>query len=142
MRGRIQDCAPNEAIVQAQEAIRWANHLVILYPLWLGTMPALLKGFLEQAFRPGFGFKSKSVGWPKPQFIGKSARVIVTMGMPEVAYRWYYRSHSLKSLERNVLKFCSVSPVRDTVFGMVDTVSPETRLGWLDEIKNLGEYAE
>ena len=64
------------------------------------------------------------------------------MGMPEVAYRWYYRSHSLKSLERNVLKFCSVSPVRDTVFGMVDTVSPETRLGWLDEIKNLGEYAE
>ncbi len=47
--------APAPSIVSAQEAIRWADHLVIVYPLWLGAMPALLKGFLEQVFRPGFG---------------------------------------------------------------------------------------
>jgi putative NADPH-quinone reductase len=53
--------APPEIQI-AQEAIRWAEHLVIVYPLWLGTMPALLKGFLEQAFRPGFAFDTKPKG--------------------------------------------------------------------------------
>src|SRR5262245_5661905 len=42
---------PPQSIVDAQETIRWADHLVIVYPLWGGTMPALLKGFFEQAFR-------------------------------------------------------------------------------------------
>ena len=45
------------ALAPAVEAIKWANHLVILYPLWLGSMPALLKAFLEQVFRPGVAFE-------------------------------------------------------------------------------------
>ena len=47
---------PPGPIKQAQDSIEWANHLMILYPLWLGGMPALLKAFLEQVFRPGFAF--------------------------------------------------------------------------------------
>jgi putative NADPH-quinone reductase len=45
------------AIAKAQEALRWAEHVVIFYPLWLGDVPALLKGFLEQVARPEFGFR-------------------------------------------------------------------------------------
>jgi len=132
----------SDDIRDAQEAIRWADHLVIFYPLWLGTMPALLKGYLEQIFRPGFGFdNSEGAQWPKQALKGRTARVVVTMGMPEAAYRWYYFAHSLKSLERNILKFCGISPVRDTVLGMVDTVSSETRLEWLDDMQSLGERA-
>ena len=56
--------APPE--IQIAQAIHWAEHLVIVYPLWLGTMPALLKGFLEQAFRPGFAFDPGAMGlWDK-----------------------------------------------------------------------------
>lgn len=44
------------ALVPAQDAIKWAEHLVLFFPLWLGDMPALLKGFLEQVARPGFAF--------------------------------------------------------------------------------------
>lgn len=47
-----------ESLKQAQEDIAWAQHLVLFFPLWLGDMPALLKGFLEQIARPGFAFKS------------------------------------------------------------------------------------
>src|SRR5688572_33315479 len=46
-----------ESIRHAQETVAWADHLIILYPLWLGAMPALLKGFLEQVLRPGFAMK-------------------------------------------------------------------------------------
>jgi len=85
---------PN-AIRQAQETIEWAEHLVIFYPLWLGAMPALLKGFLEQVLRPGFAIKVEPNGaWGK-LLTGKSARIVVTMGMPAFVYRWYFGAHSL-----------------------------------------------
>src|SRR5690349_21424932 len=44
-----EGAAAPAAIADAQAAIAWAEHLVITYPLWLGGMPALAKGFLEQA---------------------------------------------------------------------------------------------
>lgn len=75
--------APPVVIQEAQETIRWAEHLVIIYPLWLGAMPAILKGFFEQVFRPGFAIaKSDSGMLGKKLLKGKSARIVVTMGMP------------------------------------------------------------
>src|SRR3546814_9849412 len=59
----------------------WADHLVILYPLWLGDVPALLKGFLEQILRPGFAIDEGSTGMSAKLLTGRSARIIVTMGM-------------------------------------------------------------
>jgi putative NADPH-quinone reductase len=109
-----------EAIGQTQAAIAWANHLVILYPLWLGAMPALLKGFLEQVLRPGFAFDYRSKGMPKKLLTGKSARIVVTMGMPALVYRWYFGAHSLKSLERNILRFVGIGPIRASLIGMVE----------------------
>src|SRR5437868_6140112 len=47
-----QTGTPVGAIADAQAAIRRAGHLAIFYPLWLGDVPALLKGFLEQVARP------------------------------------------------------------------------------------------
>jgi putative NADPH-quinone reductase len=45
------------SLVAAAESIKWCEHLVLVMPLWLGTMPALLKAFLEQVMRPGFAFQ-------------------------------------------------------------------------------------
>lgn len=92
---------PVEDIKRAQEIIAWANHLVIIYPLWLGTMPALLKAFLEQVARPGFAISRETggVSW-KRMPAGRSARVVITMGMPTLVYRWWFGAHSLKNLER------------------------------------------
>ena len=128
-----------EPLREAQGLIRWANHIVIIYPLWLGTMPALLKAFLEHVFRPGFGFEAESKGWPKKLLNGRSSRIIVTMGMPAFLYRWYFGAHSLKSLERSILKFCGISPNRETLFGMIDSVGREKRIAWLEKIELLGQ---
>jgi putative NADPH-quinone reductase len=86
---------PPEAILHAQETIAWAGHLVIFYPLWLGTMPALLKGFLEQALRPGFAYAPpQEAGMMKGLLKERSARIVVSMGMPALIYRWYFGAHS------------------------------------------------
>ena len=128
-----------EALEKAQDSIAWAEHLVILYPLWLGSMPALLKGFLEQVMRPGFAIATPEMGGMGHKLLrGKSARVVVTMGMPTLVYRWYFRAHSLKSLERNILKFCGISPVKETLIGMVEDGGSRHYEKWVGKLKELG----
>jgi putative NADPH-quinone reductase len=131
---------PPDAIRPAQEAIAWADHLVILYPLWLGDLPALIKGFLEQVLRPEFAFTKTAPDRPaKKRLTGRSARVVVTMGMPAFAYRWFYRAHSLRNLERNILKFCGIGPVRSSLIGMVEAADGRRRARWLVKMRGLGK---
>lgn len=129
---------PPPLIRQCQDNIGWADHLLIVYPLWLGTMPALLKGFFEQVFRPGFAMEMENGGmkW-KRLLTGKSARIIVTMGMPAFIYRWYFGAHSLKSLERNILRFSGVGPIKESLIGMVEG-NPVRRERWLAKMFLLG----
>ncbi|CAH1652329.1 Putative NADPH-quinone reductase [Hyphomicrobiales bacterium] len=121
----------------AQEAILAAEHIVIVFPLWLGTMPALVKAFLEQVMRPGFAF-GYDKGVPKTKLAGRSARLVVTMSMPVMAYRWWYFGHGLKALQHNILRFVGISPVRESLFGMVVGVNDATRRKWLDDMRKLG----
>ncbi|MEO7675045.1 MAG: NAD(P)H-dependent oxidoreductase, partial [Pyrinomonadaceae bacterium] len=70
-------------LLAAQESIKWADHLVWVYPIWWGTMPALLKGFLDRALLPGFAFKYRpNSRWWDKFLTGRSARMIVTMDAP------------------------------------------------------------
>lgn len=125
---------------QAQEDIRWAEHLVLFFPLWLGDMPALLKGFLEQVARPGFAFEREgsSAAFTKKGLSGRSARIVVTMGMPALVYRWYFRAHSVKSLERNILGFVGIKPVHETLIGGVGDLGEESAKTWLAKLRQLG----
>ncbi len=128
-----------ESLQQAQQIIQSAQHLVIIYPLWLGSMPAYLKAFIEQVFRPGFAADKGNDGqlWKK-LLTGKTAHIIVTMGMPAFIFRWYYLAHSLKSLERNILQFCGIKPTHETLIGMVDALDASKRQQWLEKMEVLG----
>jgi putative NADPH-quinone reductase len=72
---------------------------------------------------------------------GKTARIVVTMGMPAAVYRWYFGAHSLKSLRRNVLSFVGIRPVRATLIGLVEASSAKRRSGWLAKLRQLGAAA-
>jgi putative NADPH-quinone reductase len=131
------DCMP-ESVRAAQEAIAWAEHLVVLYPLWLGDMPAVLKGFFEQVLRPGFAIgKAESGGFGTKLLKGKTARVVVTMGMPGFLYRWYFGAHSLRSM----LGICGVGPIRSNLFGLVEAGRPARQQRWLGKMRRLGTGA-
>lgn len=128
----------------AQDDIAWAEHIVLFFPLWLGDMPAVLKGFLEQVARPGFAFTREEGGspWGNKALTGRSARVVVTMGMPAIVYRWYFRAHSIKSLERNILGFVGIAPVHETLIGLTGNMKSEDAARWLGKLRRLGFRAE
>ncbi|SON58308.1 putative NADPH-quinone reductase (modulator of drug activity B) [Hartmannibacter diazotrophicus] len=133
---------PPATIADVQAALLAADHLVIVFPLWLGGMPALLRGLLEQTLRPAFAFEDAPGGWPKGKLKGRSVRLIVTMGMPAFAYRFFFLAHGVKMMERNILKFVGMGPVRKTYIGMVEELKADTSEKILAKIAGLGRKGE
>jgi putative NADPH-quinone reductase len=131
---------PPASLKPAADAIVAADHIVLVFPLWLGTMPALAKAFLEQVIRPGVAFSYEKYG-AKKLLAGRSAHIVVTLGMPAWLYRTFYCSHGIRGLRRNVFKFVGFSPVRTTMFGMVENASDPTKSRWLDNMRKNGAKA-
>jgi len=130
------------SLESAQADMAWAEHIVFFFPLWLGDMPALLKGFLEQVARPGFAFRKEGKNPLGMKALGgRSARIVVTMGMPSLVYRWYFGAHSVKSLERNVLGFVGIAPIHRTLIGTVDRLQKKGVAKWEEKLRELGATA-
>jgi putative NADPH-quinone reductase len=128
-----------ETIQWAQHDIAWADHVVLFFPLWIADVPAILKGFIEQTFRPGFAIAYNANGRGVKKLLGgKSARLVVTMGMPALIYRWRFGEHALKSYKQ-LLHMCGFSPVEETLIGGVADASEYTRRAWFDQMASIVE---
>lgn len=126
-------------LVEFQQEIENADHLVFIYPNWWGTMPALLKGFIDRVFLPGFAFKYQEKSpFPKKLLTGKSARVFVTMDTPPFIYKWFYRAPGHDSFKNRVLKFSGIKPVSITSFGSIRSSTDLQRKKWLKTTKKMG----
>lgn len=134
--GQPQDLEPD--LLAAQQAILWADHLLFVYPTWWGGMPALLKGFIDRVFLPGFAFKYRNGSslWDK-LLSGRSAQLLVTMDSPPWYYRWINRMPGHHQMKRTILEFCGISPVLVHSFGPVRGSSPELRQRWLAKVSKL-----
>ena len=129
-----------EDLVRARELITWADHLVFVYPTWWGTVPALLKGFLDRVFTGGFAFNEIEGGTGyEPLLGGKTARLITTRDTPGWVYRWVYRQPGHNAMKRATLNFCGIEPVRVASYGPVKAAGKEEREGWLERERRAGE---
>jgi len=129
-----------QGLIDTQHLIKWADHLVFVYPTWWGTVPALLKGFIDKVFLPGFGFKYRkdSVWWDK-LLKGKSARLIVTMDTPPWYFRLFYGRPGHNAMKKSTLEFCGVKPVKIISIGPVKHSKKSKRIAWLTQVQKLGE---
>ena len=126
-------------ITRAQKLIATADHLVFVYPTWWGTMPALLKGFLDRVLTPGFAFEHIEGGTGyAPLLNGKSAHIITTMDSPKWVYRFIYRSPGHNAMRRATLEFCGIKPVRILSFGPVRKSTVAQREQWIQQMKDEG----
>ena len=125
---------------KSQEDILWADHLVFVYPSWWGTMPAMMKGFIDRVFLPGFAFKYRkdSLLWDK-LLTGKTARLIVTMDAPPWYFRWVNKRPGHNAMKNSILKFCGVKPVKISSIGPIKSASDQKLEGGREKIRRLGE---
>lgn len=136
----IQELEPD--LVSAQAAITWAQHIVFVYPIWWGAMPALLKGFIDRIFLPGFAFKfhEGSQFWDR-LLSGRSAHLLVTMDTPPWYFRWIYRMPGHNQMKRTILEFCGIKPVTISSFGSIKNSSQKKREKWLGQVSAYGHQA-
>jgi putative NADPH-quinone reductase len=127
-------------VQRAQAGVTWADHIVVVHPLWLGSAPALFKTFCEQVFRYGFALPAPTPDSKMPAGLlkGRSARIIVTMGMPALVYRLGFGAFGVRSFERSVLWLAGMRPIRRTLIGQVEGAA-EIRQRALHKVRRLGE---
>ncbi len=125
-------------LVKAQELIKEADHIVWIFPIWWGGMPAILKGFIDRTFLSGFGFQYRkdSMLWDK-LLSGKTARIIITMDAPSWYYKFVLKNHSVRQLKKSILEFCGIKVKGVTYLGKVRFRKETEITKFLDKIELL-----
>lgn len=127
-------------LIASWEKIKWAEHIVFIYPIWWGGMPAIMKGFFDRVFLPGFAFayRENSVWWDK-LLVGKSAHIIATMDTPYLYFRLVYGNPAINQLKKTTLEFCGIKLVKVTVFSPIKRVKEEVLKKYLNKTEQLGK---
>lgn len=140
----IQELEPDLRLMQ--EAIKWADHLVVIYPNWWCTMPALLKGLFDRFWLPGFAFNmrkhndgSPAAGWIK-RMNGKTARVFVLSGTHPF-FIWMLFGDYTNEIKNGILWFAGFK-VKVSRFGPTDHSPAWKAHEWLRKAGKLGKLAE
>lgn len=127
---------------RSRQEVVWADHILIVYPVWWGTMPALLKGWLDRVLQPGFAFAEREDGGWEGLLGGRSATLIVTMDTPRWIFGGMLHSCSIRALRDATLRFCGVGPVRVMIFSPIRSSTPELRQRWLERARREGHDLE
>lgn len=137
------DATPLEPdLIAWQEAVAWADHILIVHPYWWGAMPTKAKAVIHRALAPGFAFKyhRRGLGWDK-LLTGKTADVMITSDTPPLLDTLLYWRPGRRVLINQILGFCGVKTRRALQFGSVKTAAPEKIRAWIDRARTLGVRA-
>ncbi len=139
----IQELEPD--LKEVQEAIKWADHMVVVYPNWWCTMPALLKGLFDRLWLPGFAFNMRknsagkqTVGWHK-RLKGKTARVFVLSGTHPLLI-WIFFGDYTNEIKKGILWFAGFKP-KVTHFGPTDQAPEWMKNNWRKKVAWLAKRA-
>jgi len=125
-------------LLKAQENILWCEKWVIFYPVWWGSVPALLKGFLDRTLHSGFAYKYHDSGpfWDK-LLKGRSAQLITTCDAPALWLYFMYRNSDINTMKQATLKFCGFGTVQTTRFDRIRSRSKEELDKMIVKVKKL-----
>jgi NAD(P)H dehydrogenase (quinone) len=132
----IQEIEPDLKEVQAD--IKWAEHIVIFYPTWWSSMPAILKGFFDRAWIPGFAYHfHPRMGWDK-LLKGRTGRVVITMDSWPMVSRVMF-GDSTNEIGKAILGFAGIHPVKIEKIGNLKHISEKKRQALIDKVFYLGK---
>ena len=125
----------------AWQKIQAADHLVWVFPLWWGFMPAKLKGLIDRLFLPGLAFAypdGKKQGYPEPLLAGRTAHLITTLDYPVWFYRWFLGAAGTQVMRKLILAFVGITTTRTTYIGPIQNSTMAFREKWLQRVQAYG----
>lgn len=133
----IQALEPD--LIALQDKFRNADHIVIVYPNWWCTMPAILKGLFDRFWLPGFAFNfNKQTKKIEKHLVGKTGRVIIISGSHSPFKTWWQFGDFTNEIQYGILEFAGIR-TNVSAFGPAEKVTEEVRTKWLKEVELLGK---
>mgnify|MGYP002513612029 FL=1 len=116
--------------------MRWAEHVVMIFPIWWMTMPAMVKGFVDKVIFPGIVYKMDGGKLVSLLSSLKQVTVITTMNTPADVYKEMFDNSIEGSLIKGTFNQIGIHDIRWISLNMVKQVGDEKRWVWLDEIEH------
>jgi len=139
LKGFAESKAVDPKVLEYQERLKDADHLVFIFPVWWELMPAMTKGFIDKVIYPGVAYhndQSRRIPRMVKAFDKiKSVTVITTMNTPSLMYRLLFGNAIKKSLFTGTLWKTGYTNRKWISLNMVKFVSPEKRQRWLLKIE-------
>lgn len=134
---KIQKCEKDLKTVQRD--IKWADHIVLFYPNWWSSMPAVLKGLFDRIWLPGFAFQFHKIGWDK-LLKGRTGRVFLTLdNTTSIAYLLF--GDYTNEIRNGLLEFAGIQPTQITRIGRIKFRSERSIRRQITRVYRMGRRA-
>ncbi len=125
-----------------QGLITSSGNLVFLFPVWWFRAPAILEGFFDKVFVPGFGYRFKQVigkyGIPVPLLKDKNVLAVITHGAPALPVKTIYANAVKYRFLLGFLSFCFyLWRCKIVQLWAVPFVKPTVREKYLRKVENI-----
>ncbi|HML84367.1 MAG TPA: NAD(P)H-dependent oxidoreductase [Bacteroidales bacterium] len=115
-----------------QNKIAEADVLVIIYPVWWTSMPAILKGYIDRVFQYGFAYKAGSNGI-EGMLHGKKVVLFSSTGQPKEAYQNGMYNAMNMTTNTGIFEFCGIEVLDHVYFPSIMTVTDEIRSQYIEQ---------
>lgn len=138
LKAFVEHTAVDPQVIDYQERIRTADHLIFIFPIWWDIMPATTKGFIDRVLSPGLAYEHHPRGFGLVPLLKnlKSITIITTMNKPAIMYSLLIGNLIRKVMVKSVFKTMGYKNVNWISFTSVKRVSQEKRVKWLNELEN------
>ena len=122
-------------VLKYMKELRWAEHIVMIFPIWWMSMPAMMKGFVDKVIFPGVVYKMEGGNLVSMLSGLKQVTIITTMNTPSDVYKSMFNNSIEGSLIKGTFNKIGIHDIRWISLNMVKQVGDEKRWVWLDEIE-------
>jgi len=125
-----------------QEIISVATHIIFVFPVFWFRAPAMLEGFIDKVFIPGFAYRFKQIigtyGIPIPLLRDKKVLSILTHGAPALPVKTLYVNAVKYRFLLGFLSFCFyIWNCKFVQLWSVPFVKPAVREKYLNKVERL-----
>ena len=122
-------------VLRYMKKLHWAEHIVMIFPVWWMTMPAMMKGFVDKVIFPGVAYKMEDGKLVSTLSDLRQVTVISTMNTPSDIYKDLFGNSLEGSLIKGTFNQIGIHDVRWISLNLVKQCGDERRWLWLDEIE-------
>ena len=127
-------------VLRYMKMMRWAEQIVMIFPIWWMTTPAMTKGFIDKVIFPGIVYKMEGGKLISMLSSLKQVTIITTMNTPSEVYHDVFGNSLEGSLIKGTFNQIGIHDIRWISLNMVKQCGDEKRWLWLDEIET--EFAQ